>query len=512
MRTLTIFFFLLTICATAQVPGTLSYQGLLTNADGSPFTGTTATVTFRFYTTEVGGTQLATRGPLVINTFRGMFTKVLGDGTADNAALPASFGNQEIYIGITISPSVTELTPRVRMTAVPYAFVAQSANSVAGPNITGTIAGSQVGTGIEAANITTGTIAAARLGIGTNVQAFDDDLTDLADGSLTGSKVGSGISAANITGALAVANGGTGAATDTDARINLGLAIGTNVQAFDADLTDLADGSLTGSKVGSGISAANITGALAVANGGTGAATAADARTNLGLVIGTNVQAFDADLTDLADGTLSSAAISLTGTDASKLATGTTAQRPGSPLEGQIRYNSTEKVMEYYNGTNWYFVTPKIAFVKDVKSPGNVQAPVTGNWTARDLNTVIGDGVLSSAPANNFSLGSGEYIIEAIVPSYFANFSRIRLYDISNNTDNIGGLGQYGNTYGNSEFSGNISGGGQVMSTLYSKITITSLTTFGIQQYLQTGYFGNATLLPIPPNDIYTQVKITKLR
>lgn len=100
---------------------------------------------------------------------------------------------------------------------------------------------------MPAGNIT-GNIALARLtnATATVYQPLDSDLTDLADGSLTGSKVGSGIPGGNIT---------TG---------NIPLAQLTNAtaavyQPLDSDLTDLADGSLTGSKVGTGIPGGNIT-------------------------------------------------------------------------------------------------------------------------------------------------------------------------------------------------------------------------------------------------------------
>jgi hypothetical protein len=46
--------------------------------------------------------------------------------------------------------------------------------------------------------------------------------------------------AANVTGTVAVGNGGTGATTDSQARTNLGLAIGSNVQAYDAGLQSIS--------------------------------------------------------------------------------------------------------------------------------------------------------------------------------------------------------------------------------------------------------------------------------
>jgi len=111
------FFIFLSLPSHAQIPRTLSYQGVLTNAAGKPRPNPSYQFTFRLYDVATGGTALWTEEKTLPVT-NGLFATALGDQVAFGAAVKF---DRQYWLGIQVG-NEPELAPRIALTSVGYSM------------------------------------------------------------------------------------------------------------------------------------------------------------------------------------------------------------------------------------------------------------------------------------------------------------------------------------------------------------------------------------------------------
>jgi len=122
--------FLSAIIAFAAVPQKITYQGRLVDDVGDPVADDVYSIQFAIYDSLTGGKDLWNSGFQKINVVGGLFTVELGE-SAHMPAIPDDLcTDSSLYLGITIVGE-SEMSPRIRLYTVPYAYHALRSDSAA---------------------------------------------------------------------------------------------------------------------------------------------------------------------------------------------------------------------------------------------------------------------------------------------------------------------------------------------------------------------------------------------
>jgi hypothetical protein len=106
----------------ADIPQMINYQGMLTQTDDTPLDGT-YDLTFKIYGSESGDDSLWWEYHTNVQVTDGLFNIILGSISTLDLAFDTDY-----WLGISVGTE-TELSPRIRLTSVGYAYRAKVADS-----------------------------------------------------------------------------------------------------------------------------------------------------------------------------------------------------------------------------------------------------------------------------------------------------------------------------------------------------------------------------------------------
>lgn len=149
---------LASVCAIAQVPSNVAYQGRLVRSDGTPEAGI-VDMSFYVYGAPTGGAAIACDA-MKVALSDGFYSVLLGGVGGCLAGpppiAPGIFDGDDLYVELVIAN--TPLAPRQRIVTVPYAHRAGTAANVRGGTVeaTSVVVGGTSGVSISAAGIAVG--------------------------------------------------------------------------------------------------------------------------------------------------------------------------------------------------------------------------------------------------------------------------------------------------------------------------------------------------------------------
>jgi|GEM_PF-2585694 len=196
----------------AQMPRTMSFQGVLADQSGALVPDGNYAVTLRLYEAPVGGAPVYTEEHASVLVMRGIMNVMIGSVTP----IPQNLQfNRAYYLGVSVGGGM-ELSPRTALTAAPYALNAATADLARGlvPGASGVVTSLNGGDGslqlrgegTTTVNRSGNTITISSGGGGTGIQGVQSPGStiavtdangpvaniDIADGAVTAAKIADG--------------------------------------------------------------------------------------------------------------------------------------------------------------------------------------------------------------------------------------------------------------------------------------------------------------------------------